>query len=132
MTTPSKKNEKGQALPMITLSLIAMCGMMGLAVDLGWSFFVKRSAQTAADAAAQAAAQQALDAVGQAGAFTCSGGQITCAAEAPCNAGGNLTTGCLYAQQHGFSTGGDAGRQNVTIAAGVTSPAPTVPGVNVD
>src|SRR5690242_21825044 len=79
MTTPSKR-EKGQALPLVTLGLIAMCGMMGLAVDLGWSFFVKRSAQTAADAAAQAAVQQVLDNVGQSGTILCSNTQIACQA----------------------------------------------------
>ena len=117
---------------MATLSLIAMCGMMGLAVDLGWSFFVKRSAQTAADAAAQAAVQQVLDDVGQTGPILCSNTQVGCQAVAPCNAGANLTTGCLYAQQHGFQVGGHNGRQNVTIAADVSSPAPTAPGVQVE
>src|SRR5712691_8565369 len=124
--------EEGQALPMVTLSLLAMCGMMGLAVDLGWSLLVKRSAQTAADAAAQAAVQQVLDNVGQSGAILCSNTQIACQAVAPCNASANLTTGCLYSQQHEFSPGGHNGRQNVTIAADVTSPAPTAPGVQVE
>jgi Flp pilus assembly protein TadG len=132
MTMPTKR-EKGQALPMVTLSLIAMCGMMGLAVDLGWSYFVKRAAQSAADAAAQAAVQQALDKVGQNGTFDCSGTMITCQAVGQCNSSGNLTTACLYAQQHGFTVGGNGGHQNVTIAADVTSPVPTAPGVaNVD
>src|SRR5215467_2918364 len=130
--TKLSKNERGQALPMITLSLIALCGMMGLAVDLGWSFFVKRSAQTAADAAAQAAVQQVLDNVGQTGAILCSNTQIGCQAVAPCNASANLTTGCLYAEEHGFTVGGHGGRQNVTVAADTTSPAPTAPGVQVE
>jgi len=131
MTKLSKK-EKGQALPMVTLSLLALCGMMGLAVDLGWSFFVKRSAQTAADAAAQAAVQQVLDDVGQSGAILCSNTQLACQAVAPCNASANLTTGCLYAQQHGFAVGGHNGHQNVTVAADTSSPAPTAPGVQVE
>jgi Flp pilus assembly protein TadG len=131
MNTPSKR-EKGQALPLVTLGLIAMCGMMGLAVDLGWSYFVKRSAQSAADAAAQAAAEQALNTVGQGGTFSCAG-QVTCQPlPVSCSASGNLTTGCLYAQQHDFTVGGHNGHQNVTIAADVTSPAPTAPGVTVD
>jgi Flp pilus assembly protein TadG len=127
------KKERGQALPLVTLSLFAMCGLMGLAVDLGWSYFVKREAQTAADAAAEAAVQKALDTVGQVAPITCSGGLITCqAAVGPCNASGNLTNGCLYAQQHGFTVGGNGGRQNVTIQADTTTPAPTVPGVRVE
>jgi Flp pilus assembly protein TadG len=129
MTKPSKR-EKGQALPMITLSLIALCGVMGLAVDLGWSYFVKRSAQSASDAASLAAVEQVLAAVGQAGTINCSNGLATCQAVAPCNSSGNLTTGCQYAQAHDFTAGGHNGRQNVTIEANTTSPAPTAPGVN--
>jgi hypothetical protein len=34
----SRKAQGGQALAMVTISLIAMCGVMGLAVDLGWWF----------------------------------------------------------------------------------------------
>src|SRR5579863_384155 len=49
----------GQAIVMITLALVAMCGMMGLAVDLGWSFFVQKEAQAAADGAALAAVHEA-------------------------------------------------------------------------
>jgi Flp pilus assembly protein TadG len=130
MATLSREKQKGQALPMLTVSLIALCGVMGLAVDLGWSFFVKRSAQTAADVAAQAAVQQALNSVGQVGAIDCSNGQVACQAVAQCNAAGNLTTGCLYAQAHDFTVAGHNGHQNVTIAADTTSPPPTAPGVN--
>ena len=53
-----KKTSGGQAIVMVTLSLMAMTGMMGLAVDLGWSFFVKKEAQAAADGAALAAVQE--------------------------------------------------------------------------
>jgi len=131
MTKQSKK-EKGQALPMVTLSLVAMCGMMGLAVDLGWSFFVKRSAQTAADAAAQAAVQQVLDSVGQSGAILCSNTQIACQAVAPCNASANLTTGCLYAQQHGFEAGVHSGRDNLSVGACTAAPARPATGEHVE
>lgn len=123
------KREKGQALPMVTLSLIALCGVMGLAVDLGWSYFVKRSAQSATDAAVLAAVEQALNTVGQSAPFSCSNGQVTCQAVAPCNSTGNLTTGCQYAQAHDFTVGGHNGRQNVTIAADTTTPIPTVSGI---
>ena len=37
-----------------------MCGMMGLVVDLGWSFFVEKQSQAAADGAALAAVQEAV------------------------------------------------------------------------
>jgi hypothetical protein len=126
-------SRKGQALLMTTFALVAMCGMIGLAVDLGWSFYTKRSAQTAADSAALAAAQQALDTTGQGGSFVCGNGMIACSSSpTPCDASVNLTTGCQYAQQHGFTVGGNGGRQNVAIAADITSPPPTAPGVKVD
>ncbi len=54
-----RENSKGQALVMVTLALLAMAGMMGLAVDLGWSF-VQKQAQAAADGAALAAVQEAM------------------------------------------------------------------------
>ena len=44
---------RGQVLIMVTLALLMLCGMLGLVVDLGWSYFTKKSAQAAADAQAQ-------------------------------------------------------------------------------
>ena len=50
---------------MVTLSMILVFGMLGLVVDLGWGFFVKSSAQSAADAAALAAVRKAYSIIGQ-------------------------------------------------------------------
>src|ERR1700686_4357083 len=73
-----KKTSGGQAIVMVTVALIAMCGMMGLAVDLGWSFFVEKQAQAAADGAALAAVQEAVVRISAGGApisgFTCAAG----------------------------------------------------------
>ena len=52
--TPRRKN-KGSVLIMVTVALVGMFAIMGLAVDLGWAYFVKKSAQSAADAAAGSA-----------------------------------------------------------------------------
>src|SRR6266571_4575679 len=49
----------GQAIVLVTLALFAMAGLMGLAVDLGWSFYLKKQAQSSADAAALSAVQEA-------------------------------------------------------------------------
>ena len=49
---------------MVTLALFSMMGMMGLAVDLGWSYFSQKQAQAAADSAALAAAQEAVTRLG--------------------------------------------------------------------
>jgi hypothetical protein len=94
-TTNLRGGRQGQALLLVTLSLFAMCGLLGLAVDLGWSYFVKKSAQNAADSAAMADAYQAL-------------------AKADFS-GADSSTAIWYAKQNLFLQGGDGGRQNVTI-----------------
>jgi Flp pilus assembly protein TadG len=105
---------------MMTLSLLAMCGLMGLAVDLGWAFYVRRSAQAAADAAALAATRAALqsnlsiDCVS----LGCSTTPIPCSQIT----GTNLMAGCSYAQRNGFAPGGHNGRQTVTIQANTGNP----------
>lgn len=95
-----QRGRRGQALLLVTLSLFAMCGLLGLAVDLGWSYFVKKSAQTAADAAALADAYQALTSGGQVGSLSCSDDQ---------------SSASEFATRNGFTRGGNGSRQNVTI-----------------
>jgi len=124
----------GQAIVMVTLSLISMSGMMGLAVDLGWSYFTQKAAQAAADNAALSAVQKAYKSIvlsgGSSTAFTACGTLgVTCAAtpvacDPNSSALGNLQNGCLYARNAGFTPGGHAGRQNVLIQANVP---PTYP-----
>ena len=95
----------------MTLSLFAMCGLLGLAIDLGWSYFVKKSAQNAADAGALAAAYQALSVAGETCPFTAEGG-------GDCDFGTNLLAGCQYAEQNDFTPGGHGGRQRIRIQDG--------------
>src|SRR5215469_9855200 len=85
------RNKRGQALILITTSLIALCGIMGLAVDLGWGYFVKKQAQLAADAAALAAVEKALDDVGQVTRFTCGVQNLSCVSSDQCAASPNST-----------------------------------------
>jgi hypothetical protein len=139
-----KKTSGGQAIVMVSLALISMSGMMGLAVDLGWSFFTQKAAQAAADDAALSAVQSAYGIIVQqfkypswfsfcsdTGQVTCKPTPVTCD---PANAGlNNLQTGCLYAKNDGFVPGGHGGRQNVLIQANMPSVAlpdsiPTPPG----
>jgi hypothetical protein len=128
----AKKNG-GQAIVMVTLALIAMAGMMGLAVDLGWSYFVQKQAQAAADSGALAAVQEAYRRLGGVvSSVTCTtGGNTDCVTNLPCSSisSGNLYSGCLYAAQNGFTSGGLNSRQQVTITSGNTTPIPTVPDV---
>lgn len=140
MENKRHKNSGGQALVMVTLALMAMAGLMGLAVDLGWSYFVQKEAQAAADGAALAAATEAMAKVRIANiavtALTCNNvpdvdcqGTVT-----PCTqytgTTSNLNNGCLYAKTNGFDYTSSSSRQNVTIQSNITSPPPTAPGVN--
>jgi hypothetical protein len=105
---------------MVTLALMAMCGIMGLAVDLGWAFYVRRSAQAAVDAAALGAMRTAfqsnltVDCVS----LGCSTTPISCSAATSTT----LVTGCSYAQRNGFTPGGHSGHQTVTIQANTGNP----------
>jgi putative Flp pilus-assembly TadE/G-like protein len=121
---------------MMTASIVAMMGLMALTVDLGLSYFLKKTAQTAADAAALAGASAAMSNLGANTVPSCAT-NVTCQAITACPSPvpnpptNNLHSACLYAQQHGFTQGGNGGVQNVTVAADVTPTPPTVPGVNV-
>ncbi|HSB14662.1 MAG TPA: pilus assembly protein TadG-related protein [Bryobacteraceae bacterium] len=133
-----KNRKRGQILVMVTLALFMMAGIMGLAVDLGWSYFTKKSAQTAADAAALAAAEAAFAAESDEDAnstYDC-GTEVACVPLSQCPSPipnpptNNIEVGCLYAKQNGFQVQ-PGGRQNVTMNSGNTPNPPTVPGVTV-
>ena len=110
MRTHGSISRRGQALVMVTLALFAMSGLIGLAVDLGWSYFSRKTAQSAADASALAAVNQAMDAISSGTAsLSCGTGGLGCLASATgCGGGttGNLQSACQYAQQNGFTAGG--------------------------
>jgi len=128
--------QRGQVLLLVTFSLVAMVGIMGLACDLGYARFVRWQAQAAADAAAIAAADATLAAFGQTATIVCGSNAVCQAATAcpsPVNSPPitNLDNACLYAQQNGFTTGGVAGHQSVNITSNITTTPPTAAGVNV-
>lgn len=54
-TTHANENEAGQSLVIVALLLIALAGMLGLAIDGGRAFGARRQSQNASDAAALAA-----------------------------------------------------------------------------
>jgi hypothetical protein len=122
----SRNNRLGQALILVTLTLIPMFGLLGLAVDLGWMEFTKKAAQTAADAAAIAALLQYQSTTFSA-TYTCGVGGIVCQAPTSCSPAPTsyLHTGCDYAQLNGFSS---SGNQYVSMESGVGTP-PTASGV---
>jgi hypothetical protein len=107
-----------------------MFGMLGLVIDFGYMHFVKMSAQTAAEAAAQAAIISYHETVGGSNPV-CGTGGVVCSTD-PATCASNITTptnaiehGCMYAQNHGFNSTNQA----VTYQAGVGSTPPTAPGM---
>jgi Flp pilus assembly protein TadG len=117
---------------MVTFALIPMFGILGLVTDFGYMHFVKMSAQTAAEAAAQAAIISYHETVGGA-TPVCNAGGVVCSPD-PADCASNITTpttaidhGCMYAQTHGFNST----NQRVTYQAGIASTPPTAPGTGV-
>lgn len=128
---------------MVTLALLSMTGMMGLAVDLGYAYFSQKAAQAAADDAALSAVQRAYKSITSGGGLatsfsTCGSSGVTCkptpvACDPTDSTLGNLQSGCLYARNDGYTPGGHGGRQNVLIEANIPSAAypdsiPATPG----
>jgi hypothetical protein len=88
----------GQALLLMTISLIFMFSVVGLSVDLGWAFYLKSRVQTSADAAATAAVVYATNNGDTCSNVTC-GVSYTCAGVTPPT--NSLQSGCLYATTDG-------------------------------
>ncbi|HKV31784.1 MAG TPA: pilus assembly protein TadG-related protein, partial [Candidatus Dormibacteraeota bacterium] len=55
--------QKGQAIVLVALMIMALTGMLALSIDVGNSFSQRRSLQTAADAAAMAGTHLAMEQV---------------------------------------------------------------------
>jgi Flp pilus assembly protein TadG len=112
----------GQIIIFATLSLFLLFSVMGLAVDLGYSYYVKVSAQNAADAAAAAAIKYA-DSHGS-----------TCVTNIACNSAytcpsdigtvdSAFKAGCAYANSNGYTHGVTliANNNTPTYAPGVSA-----------
>jgi len=111
----------GQIIIFATLTLFLLFSVMGLAVDLGYSYYVKISAQNAADAAAASAINYA-----NIHGTTC-GTDITCnsAYTCPSDVGtvdSAFKAGCAYAKSNGYTDG-------VTLIANNNTPT-YAPGVH--
>ena len=125
----TRNARRGQTAVLFTLAIVPLFGVLGLVIDIGWAYYRKEAAQTAADAAAGAAALAAYNAA-SAGAPTCSMTGVSCDStgyDCPSTlttASNNVQSGCLYAMDNGFTT---AGKQRVTILSGTGTP-PTASG----
>ena len=129
------RGERGQVLPLATLSIILLLSMVGFAMETGLAYYTRQSAHAAAEAAAMATVLAAMPSV-SGNAVTCSGSGTSgtqcsttataCAASPSSPPRTNLDNGCLYAKQNGFSSGGNTA---VRITANNSSSAPNNPNV---
>jgi Flp pilus assembly protein TadG len=125
---PARKyRQRGQVLLLTTLILVPLFGMLGLVTDIGYMHYIKMSAQTAAQAAAEAAIIDFHATTGGAS-FSCGGNVVCASSPAACTV--SITTpvnsvehGCMYAQANGFNTAG-----SVTYETGRSTTPPTASG----
>jgi hypothetical protein len=96
MNSLGARNERGQILILVAASMIVLMGVLALAVDLGFSWMLRRQEQNAADPAAIAAARWLRDPV---------------TGDATMNLPAMQDDACFYAQQNGFFEG-DVGCAN--------------------
>lgn len=130
-----KRDESGQAALLITMTMGATLGLMGLVVDVGWAYWRQEACFTAAQAAAIAGAQYANinnavwppSSCTTTSAISCNtdGAQCPTNLTLATNATSVLMAVCLYAQQNGFKA---TGNQNVTVYSNTGNP-PNVSGV---
>jgi Flp pilus assembly protein TadG len=133
------RKQQGSVLLLFLLTLVPICGVVGLVADIGWYYYTAETAHAAAEAAATAAVRSAMDYVSAGAAYGCSSTSngILCQAAMSCPSviaspmTNDLQAGCAYAAANGFTNGGMNGKQTVTIEANTTTPAPTAPGVKV-
>ncbi len=118
-----RSSEKGQAALFTAMTMTVMMGLVGMVVDVGWSYWRREAAGTAATSAALSAAMAASLATNQAcgsdtAHWSCT--TLTCPANPPTTPTSNLGNGCLYAKQNGFI---NTGRQSVSLT-GSTAASP--------
>lgn len=121
-------NRRGYATLMMTMTLVAMCGVLGLVTDVGWAYYKRQGAQAAAEAAAIAATVYA-----SANGMTCGQSGVTCSSTATSCASvtgtSSSSAACQYASANGFTDGSN--NQSVSITSGTGAP-PGTSGVSVD
>jgi Flp pilus assembly protein TadG len=67
MTGTTRQYQKGQAIVLVALMIVALTGMLALSIDVGNSYTQRRILQTAADAAAMAGAHLGMEQITNAG-----------------------------------------------------------------
>jgi hypothetical protein len=109
---------RGQAGVTMALSLFVTFSVLGFCVDLGWAYYRKQAAQTAADAAAMGAAAYA-----NTNGAVCGTNGVLCQGVTSCSSlttSSSLYAGCQYAVANGFTDG--AHGQSVGMQGGTGTP----------
>lgn len=125
--------QKGQTLVLFVIVLPVLLGAMGLAVDLGWSYYRKQAATAAAQSAALAAVKAASAYFRTSSGCSVSSNVLCqqatkCPAVVPNPPVTDIDVACSMSTENGFVVT-DGGSQNVMVSAGSGTP-PTVAGVN--
>ena len=128
--TTNFHSRRGQSLLLATLATGFIFGSLALAVDVGWSYFGRETAQATADSAALAAVRAAIynspsSLVCGSGNVWCSSTATACPASTPGAATNTFDNACMMAAANGLSG------QTVTIQANTTATVPTVSGPSV-
>src|SRR5215813_10084383 len=102
----TRKGQRGQTIILTTMTLMVSFGLLGFVVDIGWAYFKRTSARTAAEAAATAAVVYASTAPNWTCGTTvaCATTSTACPASPTTPPSDALQSGCLYAKQNGFRT----------------------------
>jgi hypothetical protein len=125
MSERAHGNEAGQAILLVTIGLVFTFGILGLVVDVGYSYYLKQVAQAAVDSAVTAAATMANSNGGTCGTGVRCEENVSCPSNPTNPPVTDFDTACLYAKANGFT---NTGNQQVTLSAGTGNP-PTVGGL---
>lgn len=122
---PNSFDRRGQSLVGFLLILPVLIGALGLAVDLGWSYYRQEAAEAAGQAAALASATYAGSQ--SSGNPVCGTHNVVCQSATKCPntlpspAVTNIDVACQYAKDNGFANSA-GGVQNVMVASGTGTP----------
>lgn len=110
--TRSDSGERGQILIVVAVGLVILLGIAALAIDLGFSWMLRRQEQNAADPAAIAAARHLKDSLGNP-----TWDQMAAEADA-----------CFYAKQNGFFLSDNDVCRSAVLAGDLIVKSPPVSG----
>jgi Flp pilus assembly protein TadG len=122
MNTSRPTNDRGQILVLFALALVAIIAMVGLVLDGGGTFAMKRTQQNAADVAALAAANDLIANQGSADWRTTARTIATENGFTNGVDGASVTVSCVNCPGSGADQTSDAAVDGVQVTVGITAP----------